>query len=419
MSGDWGPDVLQVMRSYLGAERAAWQGKPDLSRNTLRRWAHRVGTAYDGFAPLTVGVEPELAAALGDHSGLGALASYQDLDARARPLPTSQVRTCREALHFRLGCGWAGVLLTHLEPGVDLPPTAAPRVSLQVVPPTQLRLEYGPHQDEEPTVVMRSIRWREAGKDVAAEEVTDLSDWRRPSRVIREREGGRVYLEQVGDAYPFKLADGTAFHRCVILGHPDYFAEVQPLVHSSLRVAMSWTVWLAALTDAGFPARWVVGGRVAGVSSPSGVEVPSGSSTSSVATGPQVVHLIESIGETEARVGQWGPGYDPLGVAQAVREYEADAVSALGLPVSLERTGGEPTEAEARALRGLQVRLYPELRWLDSEILRRAAAMLDPSGARLSHGVRPVAYHHEVEELLRLRQTATTPAAPATAPESP
>jgi hypothetical protein len=414
MGGEWGGDVLQSLRSYLGAERAAWQGRPDLSRNPLRRWAHRTGTAYDGVAPLVLSVEQELAQALGDHPDVLALGSYRGVDPGARPLPTAQIRACREALHLRLGCGYAGVLLTHLEPGRELPPTAAPRVSLQVVPPTALRLEYGPHQDDEPIVVTRAIRWREGGEETAAEEVTDLSSWRRPQRVIREREGGRVYLEQAGEAYPYQLADGTPFHRCVVLGHPDYFVEVQPLIHATLRVAQSWTIWMAALTDAGFPARWVVGGRISGISSPSGVDLPSSSATTTVATGPQVVHLIESVGETEARPGQWGPGFDPLGVAQAIREYEADAISALGLPVSLERTGGEPTEAEARALRALQVRIYPELRWLDGEILRRASALLDPAAARLSHGARPVAYHHEVTELLRL---AT--AAPATAQETP
>jgi hypothetical protein len=425
LAGTWGDDVLASMRSYLGPERAAWQGAPDLSRCPLVSWVQRVGTAYDGRAPLVAGLELALAEGLGDYPSPATLLDYAS--AGGRPLPTSQVRTSREALYLRLAAGCAGVLLTPLAPGRELPPAASPRVSLQAVPPTALQLTYGPHSDEEPIVVRRACRWQVGDRAEAAVEVSDLTDWRMPRWYVQlQGEGGRVVEELSGEAYPYRLADGTPYHRCVVIGHPDHAGETRALVAASLRVAQAWTLWMSGMTDAAFPARWIVGGRVGGVSSPSGVDVPASASGATVATGPQVVHLIDSIGETEARVGQWGPGFDPAAMAQAAREYEAGAVSALGVPVSLERTGGEPTATEAAALRALQERIYPELRQLDSEVLRRAASMLAGMGVEgLSEAPRPIAYHHDLPALLEAARAAAAPApspppmAPATAPETP
>ena len=62
-------------------------------------------------------------------------------------------------------------------------------------------------------------------------------------------------------------------------------------------------------------------------------------------------------------------------VGRAIRDYELTAMSGLGLPVGFEKTGGEPLAYEQAALNSLIAKTYPELRRLDSEVLRRVAAM--------------------------------------------
>jgi hypothetical protein len=94
-------------------------------------------------------------------------------------------------------------------------------------------------------------------------------------------------------------------------------------------------------------------------------------------------------------------------MAAAIRDYEAGGLALLGLPVSLEKTGGEPTATEAARLEQLIRQHYPEVRRLDAELLRRAAALL---GLKASPGV---AYREEVTDIL-----AQTTTAPATGPES-
>jgi hypothetical protein len=70
--------------------------------------------------------------------------------------------------------------------------------------------------------------------------------------------------------------------------------------------------------------------------------------------------------------------------------------------VAYEATGGEPTEQERIALAELLATTYPECRRLDSEILRRAAAMSNRA-AGTSYSERPygVLYREEVTEAIK------------------
>ena len=97
-------------------------------------------------------------------------------------------------------------------------------------------------------------------------------------------------------------------------------------------------------------------------------------------------------------------------------------MSSLGLPVGYERTGGEPLEHERQALASGIAAFYPDARRLDSEILRRVAAMANrtpdlPNG--LSETPYGVLYREEVEQALADARAAEPPPIPAGPPAMP
>ena len=97
-------------------------------------------------------------------------------------------------------------------------------------------------------------------------------------------------------------------------------------------------------------------------------------------------------------------------------------MSSLGLPVGYERTGGEPLEHERQALASGIAAFYPDARRLDSELLRRVAAMANrtpdlPTG--LSETPYGVLYREEVEQALADARASEPPPIPAGPPAMP
>jgi hypothetical protein len=90
-------------------------------------------------------------------------------------------------------------------------------------------------------------------------------------------------------------------------------------------------------------------------------------------------------------------------VGRAIRDYELTAMAGLGLPIGFEKTGGEPLAYEAAALNALIAKTYPECRRLDSEVLRRVAAMsnrADLVDQQLNEDPYGVLFRGEVTEAL-------------------
>jgi hypothetical protein len=388
--------------SYLGQHRSAQIGAPDLSRNSLRSFALRLN-AFHEVPPLVTGTSPELHAALGDYSALPTVLRY--VVCGGLPLPTDLQAVSRAACGYWLSCGLAGVGLRPLgrEPS---------RVVPYLVAPTDLQVEYGLDDPREP-VRLGHRHWRLVdGRSTSVWGRYDLTDPGRPRYWVETAEGKPLAgLAWEGEDYPYRLPheDGAPFIPIVVIGHPEACLALAGLRDLTLLVSVDWGAWHSAVTDAGHPQRWLVGGTIAGAETSGGADGATGAPL-----GPADVAVITATGDSSPVVGQWGPGYDPASMAAAIRDYEAGGLALLGLPVSLERTGGEPTATEAARLERLIRQHYPEVRRLDAELLRRAAALL---GLEASPGV---AYREEVDQILSSAQTqtiTTTPTAPATGPE--
>ena len=318
-------------------------------------------------------------------------------------MPTRMSAVSAEALRYRLAANWSGTLIGWS--------AASERPFLEAVPPEALSVEYHSDDPQAPTVV-RHRRLRRLGREhVEVEDVYDLTDLDAPYfAVVRGEED--VTEEALGEdgaaaarAYPWRYADGRPFHRVVISGDPRQpYAGIE-LVEGTLRVCALYTHWGAAVRDAGWPQRNAIGLEL------EGRDTRGATGQAGVSVGPESVLQWRHIDpERPGALHQFGPGFDPLPLATAIRAYAEQLVSAMGLPVSMAATGGEPTETERRALEEAVAATYPDCRAHDGLVLRRVSAIINrETGSALPETAYPVLYGPEVaEELAAVAAPATT-----------
>lgn len=398
-------DVRDRAVAELG-DRANQLGPLDMTRNTLRSYVQRVNRAHEAPSPFVDDLGEPLAVLMGDQSARTTVERYGT--AGGRPMPSPQVQASREAMYYRIGAGYAGVLLGWSE--------RAQQVYLEVVKPDALDLTYASHDPLEPTVVRhnRLREWRDLGL-VPMDDVYDLTDLDAPTYRV-EYQGGDVTAEvlgqtYIGDDYGWRFEDGRPYHRLVTVGDPHHPYATAQLVEATLSTCVLWTHWHAGVRDAGHPQRNVRGLTLLGM------DTDADTGGAGYQTGPEtVLQWTDLDPDRPGTHWQDGPGFDPEAIGRAIRDWELTAMSSLGLPVGFESTGGEPLEHERRALDALVARTYPDARRLDSEILRRAAALVnrhDLAPATVSETPYGCLYRDEVAEALA---AAVPPAVEPVAP---
>lgn len=395
-------DVYQKLLDELG-DRAKTMGPLDISRNALRSWVLRVGTAYR-TSPLVEGLSPEFASLIGDMTARTLQERYSA--AGGRPMPTRMDVVSEQVLHYRLACNWCGTLIGWAD--------RSQRPFAQVITPDDLEVDYRSEDPLSPTVI-RHFRTRWVGKQQrAVTDTYDLTDLDAPSfRVmvgeddITEEALGVTYE---GDRYWWRYADGRPFHRIVISGDPRMAYRGLELVEGTLRLAVGYSYWWAGMRDAGHPRTHAIGLTTYG-----GSDSDSETGATGIAAGPEhVISWQHSDRERPGSIVQLGPGFDPEVVGKALRTYEVTLLD-RGLPVSYEQTGGEPTESERRALGEVIAETYADCREHDGIVLKRMAAVHNRASsmtegmqpANLPEAMLPVLYREEVDASLENPTGAT------------
>jgi hypothetical protein len=370
-------DVIATMRTMLG-DRAKVLGPPDMTRNPLRVTVDRLATAFGCPSPLVTGLGEELDGLLGGGAARPTIDRYAA--AGGRPMPPQLSESMRIAQRYWIGACWAGLYVRWLP--------RHRRIYVEPVPPDQLDVVYSSDDPLEPIIVRRiAYRHPQSGSGLTSTVETwdewDLTDPDRPVYTVRgPREGGvwgpaaifgAPSLEVAtlsGSAYPWRYSDGRPYCPVVIVGDPARPYGTDTLIEATLRVSTLWSHWSAAVTDAGHPQRSVIGLRLVGMSSSMATEA------AGIATGPETVLQWEHTNpDLPGTLHQWGPGFDPEILGRAVRDYEAAAMQLLGIPTSMEQTGGAPTDLEQERLDRAVEAGYPRCRWAVVEVLRRAAAI--------------------------------------------
>jgi len=388
-----GGDVISRMTDYLG-DRAARMGPVDLGQNVAISWCDRVCRAY-AIPPFASGVTSELAKALGDVSASTTIARYARIG--GRPLPTTVVAASAEAQRYQELVGYAGVLLRWSE--------RTGRISLEVVTPDVLDLEYSSDDPTEPTVIRHRGTRRIGDRVVDVVEVYDLTDLAVPSyRVLAGDDDitadvhGRTYT---GDGYlsEWSYADGRPYHRIIVRGHPRHtYAHLQQ-VEGSLVVPIRWTAWGSGADFANHPGRNVRNMRLKGQSS------DTATGGTGFADGPDVIKEWADL-DPDNPGDHWqdAPAFDPLTTARGIGLYQSMLLSMIDLPLQLDASGGEPTAREQEALAERVTWTYSECRRFDAELIRRCAALANRlpqvEGEDIPEGPYGLLYRDEITEAL-------------------
>ena len=392
-------DVYQRVIDELG-DRAEVIGPIDMSRNPLRAFVRRLGTAYL-TPPLVSGLTKELATLFGDMSASVTVDKYAR--AGGRPMPTRMLMVAEKVLRFRLGCNYAATLIGWSD--------RSRRPFLEVVTPDDLEVEYLSDDPIAASIIRHSRTRMVGGQPKRTVDVYDLTDHENPS--YRVFDGDQDITEDVhgqtfeGDAYWWRYEDGRPFHRIVIHGDPREPYQGVELVEGTLSMGALYSHWKAGVRDAGHPQRNAVGLHLEGMNSDAETGETGG------AYGPETVaRWHHDDPERPGTLHQWGPGFDPEVTGRAIRTYELGLVAALGLPVDFERTGGEPTETERKAMGELIASTFAECRghdglvlWRTAAVANRASAMMAADGEaiepfNLPERVLGVLYRDEVTEAL-------------------
>jgi hypothetical protein len=218
------------------------------------------------------------------------------------------VQASSEALRYRLGAGYAGVLIGWS--------ARAKHYYLEVIPPDDLRILYASDDPSEPTVIRHSRSREIEGEMVAVVDEYDLRKVDAPIfRVLRGEEDvtSKVLPDEDREGYWWRYEDGTPFHRIVITGSPRYPYATNGLIEASLGVPVLWTHWRAGVRDAGFPQRNAIGLRL------EAMESDASTGEQGIATGPETcLRWVSDDPERPGVLHQWGPGFDPKVVGEAV-----------------------------------------------------------------------------------------------------
>ena len=383
-------DVLQKAIDTLG-ERGGQIGPMDTAQNLLASYVDRFRVYRT--PPLVSGLTEELSALIGDWSASVTVDRYATAD--GRPMPTEQIKATMRAMRYRLGAGFAGVLLSHSE--------RSGLLTLQPLKPTEFRPEYASDDPSEPVRITHFAKRVIGEKSVEVEEVYDLTDMEHPSyRVFKGDQDITVAVHGRsfdGDDYLWRFADGRPFHRIPVTGHPDNVYVTNALLEATLTTSVRWTAWGSGTDHASHPQRNVRGLALA--HSDSSAETQQ----SGQAVGPErVVEWVDMNPDTPGEHWQDAPAYDPLTLARAIRVNMTSVLSFIGLPIDFEGTGGDPTEQERKALLEFIAMAYPEQRRFDATCLQRLAAMANRLGSvegdSHSEGPYGILYREEVGQAL-------------------
>lgn len=394
--------VIDLIWQVFGTRAERVANPVDLSRNTLSSYVDRINRVFLG--PTFVDdLSAELAMLMGDQSARVTIDRYAA--AGGRPMPTPMAQAAHEAHRYKIGAGYGGVL-----PGWS---ARAQQLTYRPIAPDVLKLHYTDDDPIDPVRIEHMGTRMHKDRVVSVVEVYDITDPDEPSyRVWKGDEDitadvlGRTF---VGDDYlaVWSYDDDTAYIPITIVGNDRNPFLTRSLVEATLMVAARWSAWGVGTDHASHPQRHVRGLRLQ-MQDSDAAEGGTG-----IATGPEYVYNWEDIDPVKPG-DHWqdAPAFDPLTNAKAIRTYEASAMNAMGIPVDLESTGGEPTETERKAVEAMIAATYPDARRFSSELLRRSAALANrlpdqPSG--FNEDPYGVLFRSEVDEVLNVTTTPTQP----------
>lgn len=398
-------DVYDRLVDELGQQAVDNLGPLDMSRNALVAWVRRLGRAYRTRPPLVTGLDPALAALIGDMTAATTIKKYAL--AGGVPMPSRMLQVAEEALRYRIGANYVGISIGWS--------ASTQRPFLRTITPDDLAVEYHSDDPLAATIVRHRLQRQVAGEWVDTVDEYDLTDLDRPTYRTMSASGEDITKQVHGKTYNnnnywWRYQDGRPFCRIVISGDPREPFRGSQLCELVLKSCMFYTHFGGAIRDSGHPQRNVRGLHLVGEDSQQDPGGGGQGQTGIAAGATTVLRWVRDEAEDPGEHWQDNPGADPEKLFRAVQLYEmAPAATALGLPLDYSSTGGEPTEQERVATEEEIRSTYPACRGQDVLLLRRIAAICNrATGSTYAEGGYGVLYREEVEEAL----TDATPREP-------
>ena len=374
--GAWREDLDKRIALAVGAMRREAWGIPDLSSNVFRSAVSSLAVLYDRRPKISHN----------DQQSADNLAGYV-VDAGLWPL---MQRVQRDTLGLR-------EMFVRIDVFAPAQPGARAEVVYRPVPPDMVIAEASPENPDEP-IEFKELRLREdaAGRKRWTWDYFSIEADEEPSyRILSAGENAGEDLSAeylgvpgglIGDAYPYRYADGTPFLP-IVLYHAaktgllfDPF-EAAELVEGSLNVAVLWTFFGHTVRSASWPQRYAVGVRVPSASVGGEMET---TIRESVVSDPSTVLLFEPSDEgVMPQISQWASGADPEALQAAIGLYERRIAAFAGLsPADVQRVAGDPRSGFALAIsregaREAQKRFEPVFQPVDEELLSKTAALIN------------------------------------------
>lgn len=363
--GAWQPILNNEIRRRVGQTRASAWGPGDTSHNLLRSVADTLASNY--VTPPFVVHEDDRAERIvtqvAARSGLWPLMGRIERD-----------------LH-----GMREMLLR-----VDVSPTG--RVLIRPVFPDMAVVEPDPYAPDKPMAI-RELRWRsDAQGGEWCWDFLSIADPDRPVyQVMTTGRNPEDHTQRwlgvpamVGDAYPYRTADGTP-----VLPYVLYHAAKtgrlwdaycwSDLYAGTLSLGVMYTQLQHVIDSASWPQRVSVGLK------PAGVTERDGGKRSAIVTDPATLLMLEPIDGFDGQplLHQFDAGGDPAVIMAVIGDYERRLVSTAGVPASdVARVSGDPRSGYAIMLsrtgqREMQRRIQPQLEDGDTRTLRLVSILLN------------------------------------------
>lgn len=246
----------------------------------------------------------------------------------------------------------------------------------------------------DPSRMVRVKEWMHEGALGWCRHVYDVRDPSAPMYAVFTAGGDDVSAQVLGatfygEAYPFRLADGTPILPWVIY-HAAQTATIfdpytmREVVEGSLMLGVYLTFFGHVLRDASWPQRYVIGARVLGADAVDGEGNPLAGRREVVTDAATLLEMeADPNGTGQPMVGQWQASADPEKLLASISMYERRILTLAGIQApdvtrqDADIRSGYSLAVSREQVRTLQRVYEPQFRRGDLQLIAIAAALLN------------------------------------------
>lgn len=362
LRGSWRQELDRCHRALLSNTRANMSGPVDMTKNVFRSIVNQLSVLYDGDTIIRHENEDSIP------------------EMRRQAVESGLWQLMAEVQNYTVG---------QRECAVRVMVDEKANAHYKIFQPFHIEAEGTLERPDEPVKFWAYSPRMLNNKAAWTAECFDISDLDDPKYTLTTDNGEEVLDEATGSSYPFAYEDGTPFIPFVLYharktGHMfDPYSGIE-LKEGALRVAVYLTFWGHVLRDASWPQRYMIDGKLNGVTRDNGdtpyLDSDPSSLMSASSTNP----------EKSATMGQFQAGGDVRGILESIDSYCAGLATDFDIsPGDIQRASGDARSGYAIHLtregqRRAQEKYKPQFARGDADLLGKTAALINRQVESLS-----------------------------------